>query len=71
MCERSCQQWDIWEAVFGPKAADGYPARLWCKDPAGDCVYGEINQTVLKYWLSNWDLTARVKAEWVIATSAT
>ena len=42
----SCGQWDIWEAVFGPRGADGYPARVWCKDPTKGCEYGAINTTV-------------------------
>merc|ERR1719247_1474148 len=47
---RSCGQWDIWEAVFGPRGADGYPARIWCKDPLdSSCKYGEINSTVAAY----------------------
>ena len=28
---RSGQQWDIWEAVYRPVGADGYPARIWDK----------------------------------------
>ena len=28
---RSGQQWDIWEAVYSPVGADGYPMRLWDK----------------------------------------
>ena len=28
---RSCGQWDIWEAVFGPRGGDGYPERIWDK----------------------------------------
>ena len=62
---RSCGQWDIWEAVFGPKAADGYPARIWCKDPRdSSCRYGEINKTVASYWTEHFDMTARLKKGW-------
>ena len=28
---RSGGQWDIWEAVFSPNGADGYPQRIWDK----------------------------------------
>jgi hypothetical protein len=63
---RSCGQWDIWEAVFGPVGADGYPARVWCKDPdpASGCVYGQINRTVVQYWREHFDLTERLKKSW-------
>jgi hypothetical protein len=47
---RSCGQWDIWEAVFGPKGEGGYPARVWDKRT------GEINQSVVAYWRDNFDL---------------
>lgn len=62
---RSCGQWDIWEAVFGPKGADGYPARIWCKDPHDPtCEYGAINKTVARYWKEHYDMTARLKRQW-------
>jgi len=69
---RSCGQWDIWEAVFSPKGADGYPARIWCKDPSpsAGCTYGDINQTVAKYWSEKWDLTAKLKREWASGLGA-
>jgi hypothetical protein len=28
---RSGGQWDIWEAVYSPVGADGYPQRIWDK----------------------------------------
>ena len=63
---RSCGQWDIWEAVFGPKGSDGYPARIWCKDPrpSAGCEYGAINQSVVNYWKENFDMTYRLKTHW-------
>eukprot|EP00755_Sulcionema_specki_P039769 Sspe_Gene.24588::Locus_9764_Transcript_1_1_Confidence_1.000_Length_1249::g.24588::m.24588 len=64
---RSCGQWDIWEAVFGPKGSDGYPERVWCKDPTsaeGRCEYGAINPKVVEYWEKNYDITARLRREW-------
>jgi len=62
---RSCGQWDIWEAVFSPKGSDGYPARIWCKDPRdATCEYGAINATVASYWKEHFDMTAKLRREW-------
>jgi len=63
---RSCGQWDIWEAVFGPKGNDGYPARIWCKDPSPEagCEYGAINKTVAAYWKQHFDLFDRIRSQW-------
>lgn len=61
---RSCGQWDIWEAVFGPKGEDGYPKRIWCKDPQANCTYGEIDHEVAQYWKEHFDLTSIMKANW-------
>ena len=60
----SCGQWDIWEAVFGPRGADGYPARVWCKDPTKGCDYGAINTTVAHYWRDHFDLLGVLRREW-------
>ena len=65
----------MWEAVFGPKAYDGYPARVWCKEPrafkrAGGCTYGEINQTVVAYWREHFDMTHRLKTQWAAGLGA-
>ncbi len=55
---RSGGQWDIWEAVFSPQAANGYPARVWNKKT------GKINHAVAEQWaafdlrrvlVDNWD----------------
>lgn len=54
----SCGQWDIWEAVFGPRGSDGYPARIWNK------VTGEINETVAAYWKENFDLVEIMRRDW-------
>jgi hypothetical protein len=37
-------QWDIWQAVYGPQGADGYPAPIWDKQT------GEIDHAVAKAW---------------------
>ncbi|HET8645132.1 MAG TPA: hypothetical protein VFO85_06570, partial [Vicinamibacteria bacterium] len=47
---RSGQQWDIWEAVYSPVGADGYPRRLWDKRT------GVIDKDVAAYWRENYDL---------------
>ncbi|MEL7422060.1 MAG: alpha/beta hydrolase-fold protein [Bacteroidota bacterium] len=55
---RSGQQWDIWEAVYSPVGADGYPQRIW------DKVTGEINPEVSAYWKENYDLAYIMKRDW-------
>ncbi len=55
---RSGQQWDIWEAVFSPVGADGYPKRIWDKKT------GKINPTIANYWKENYDLTYIMKRDW-------
>ena len=55
----------VWEAVFSPRGADGYPARIWCKDPNdASCEYGRINKTVAAYWRDHFDMTHKLRAEW-------
>jgi hypothetical protein len=55
---RSGQQWDIWEAVYSPVGADGYPRRIW------DKVTGEIDREVAEYWRENFDLMHIVRRDW-------
>ncbi len=56
---RSCGQWDIWEAVFGPKnETTGFPQRIWNK------LTGEINPSVVNYWRENFDLTHILRRDW-------
>ena len=55
---RSGQQWDIWEAVFSPVGADGYPKRIWNKET------GEIDSNVAKFWKENYDLSYIMKRDW-------
>ena len=55
---RSGQQWDIWEAVYSPQGADGYPQRLWDKRT------GEIDHKVAEYWRENYDLVHIMKRDW-------
>jgi hypothetical protein len=55
---RSTEQWDIWQAVFSPEGANGYPAEI--VDP----LTGEIDKKVLAYWQEHYDLTAILKRDW-------
>jgi hypothetical protein len=55
---RSGQQWDIWEAVFSPQGADGYPARIWDKRT------GVIDRSVAEYWRDHYDLMWIIKRDW-------
>lgn len=55
---RSGQQFDIWEAVYSPVAADGYPKPIWNKRT------GVIDSTVAAYWKENYDLSYIMKRDW-------
>jgi hypothetical protein len=55
---RSTEQWDIWQAVFSPQGADGYPAQII------DPVSGAIDKKVLEYWHDHYDLAAIMKRDW-------
>jgi hypothetical protein len=55
---RSGGQWDIWQAVFGPVGADGYPRPIWNKRT------GEIDRSVANFWRDNYDLVHIMKRDW-------
>jgi hypothetical protein len=55
---RSGQQWDIWQAVFSPVGADGYPRPIWDKRT------GEIDRSVASYWRDNYDLVHIMRRDW-------
>ncbi len=55
---RSGGQWAIWEAVFGPVGADGYPRPIW------DPVTGDIDHETATYWRANYDLHQRLRTTW-------
>ena len=55
---RSGQQWDIWEAVYSPVGADGYPVRLWDKRT------GTIDRKVADHWRENYDLSHILRRDW-------
>ncbi len=51
-------QWDIWQAVFSPVGADGYPRPIWNKRT------GEIDRSVASYWRDNYDLVHIMRRDW-------
>jgi hypothetical protein len=56
---RSAEQLEIWEAVFGPIGADGYPVALWDKRT------GHINHDVALYMRDHgYDLRAYLQQHW-------
>lgn len=55
---RSGGQWDIWEAVFSPQGADGYPQRIWDKRT------GVIDPKVAAYWRDHYDLRHILQRDW-------
>ena len=55
---RSTEQWDIWQAVFSPAGADGYPAEVI------DPLTGTIDRSVVQYWHDHWDLQAILQRDW-------
>jgi hypothetical protein len=55
---RSGDQWDIWQAVFGPVGTDGYPKPIW------DKMTGVIDPAVAAYWKENFDLGFILQRDW-------
>jgi len=55
---RSGEQFDIWQAVFGPAGDDGYPK------PIFDKATGEIDHSVAAYWKEHYDLSALLQRNW-------
>jgi hypothetical protein len=55
---RSGGQQDIWEAVYSPMGADGYPQRIWDKRT------GVIDPQVAAYWRENYDLRHIMERDW-------
>ncbi len=55
---RSGEQWDIWQAVFGPVGEDGYPKPIW------DKVTGVIDPAVAQYWKEHYDLGYILQRDW-------
>ncbi len=55
---RSGDQWDIWEAVYSPVGADGYPKPLWNRRT------GEIDPDVARHWRDHYDLRHIMQRDW-------
>jgi hypothetical protein len=55
---RSGGQWDIWQAVYSPVGADGYPKPIW------DKATGKIDRSVAEYWREHFDLGYILKRDW-------
>ncbi|HET8622341.1 MAG TPA: hypothetical protein VFM14_02145 [Gemmatimonadales bacterium] len=55
---RSGDQWDIWQAVYSPAGADGYPKPIW------DKLTGRIDRSVAEYWRENYDLSHILRRDW-------
>jgi hypothetical protein len=55
---RSGEQFDIWQAVYGPVGPDGYPATIFDKRT------GVIDHTVAEYWRQHYDLEAILERDW-------
>jgi len=55
---RSGEQFDIWQAVFGPVGADGYPKPIFNKET------GDIDKSVAAYWKEHYDLSAILQRDW-------
>jgi hypothetical protein len=55
---RSGGQYDIWQAVFGPAGADGYP------QPIFDKRTGVIDPKVAAYWREHFDLSHIIARDW-------
>lgn len=56
---RSCEQYEAWEAVYGPIGDDGYPKPLWNK------LTGKIDKDVALYMRDHgFDLNYYVRTNW-------
>jgi hypothetical protein len=55
---RSGGQWDIWQAVYSPVGADGYPRPIWDKRT------GVIDKAVAAHWKENYDLVHILRRDW-------
>jgi hypothetical protein len=55
---RSGEQFDVWQAVYSPVGADGYPKPIW------DKYSGKIDHEVAAYWKENYDLRHIMERDW-------
>src|SRR5579862_3217516 len=55
---RSGEQYDIWQAVYGPVGSDGYPQPIFDKET------GAIDPATAAYWKEHFDLSAIIAKNW-------
>jgi hypothetical protein len=55
---RSGDQFDVWESVYSPVGADGYPKPIWDKRT------GAIDSSVAAYWREHFDLSYILRRDW-------
>ena len=55
---RSGEQFDIWQAVYGPVGSDGYPQPIFDKET------GAIDHATAEYWKEHYDLNAILQRDW-------
>ena len=55
---RSGEQFDIWQAVYGPVGPDGYPVQIFNKET------GDIDPKVAAYWKEHYDLSNILQRDW-------
>jgi hypothetical protein len=55
---RSAEQFDIWQAVYGPVGEDGYPELIFHPRT------GVINPKVAQYWKEHFDLDYILQRDW-------
>jgi Putative esterase len=55
---RSGEQFDIWQAVYGPVGKDGYPQPIFDKET------GQIDPATAAYWKEHYDLSAILQKNW-------
>jgi hypothetical protein len=55
---RSGDQWDVWQSVYSPVGADGYPKPIWDKRT------GTIDRAVAEYWREHYDLSHILRRDW-------
>ena len=55
---RSGDQWDVWQSVYSPVGADGYPKPIW------DKLTGTIDRSVAEHWRENYDLSHILRRDW-------
>ncbi|MEO8636986.1 MAG: alpha/beta hydrolase-fold protein [Gemmatimonadales bacterium] len=55
---RSGGQWDVWQSVYSPIDADGYPQPIWNKRT------GVIDHAVAQFWRDHYDLGWMLRRDW-------